>query len=997
MKKSIYGILAAFAILNAAAAEVVLIRDGKPASEIIVPQKPTRSVQMAAFELQHLIYLISGTRLAIVKTPHDGMLPIRLGPAPGEKFSGEQYKVSVRPDGISLAGNDTQDFGVVDYQNPRTFPGTGYNARDTPRHALNYHSTLLAVYDFLENCCGMRFYSFGDDGITLTPRKTLTVKTMEKNFEPKAQASRYAGVAHRDSVRVTTERERKLLQLRWRMNTVYGLVNHTVQSLFFRYWGPSKRYENVFVEKRPQYFIRGYEKMPVDRHWVQYYSPSDPPPAQICTTCPDVAKYFASEALAVYEGAAFKKPPLTGVLYRFLPKMEGKPFYYPVQENDNQDFCKCPECLKLFPGIRDFNRQAYVHFDFINRVSREAKKLDPDLNIATLAYNKCFACPDPRILKLDPGIMVQICLGVHAWMHPQIYNRQHSIYKQWIRQEGKKRPLSVWTYILSPDDEARRSYNYRNFPMVFPWQAGRIYREFMDDGIQGVFIELCTKVNLLEGYVAMRLAFDPSQDYNQIIDEYFRLYYEDAAEPMKEFYREVEKITWDPKNYPDKDVNDYVKRWIWGSVCIGIHTQKVNWTLGTPKRMEKLGKIIERVKAGAKSPAVKKRVDVFIKDIWERAVQGRLEYDQRLLVEKEPPPQYSAARLPDQQNLPKPDFARIDWKNIPAAGSWTELNTRKAAANSPQVKMAVTDRFFLIRYEENRIVPSPKGKKDMWSDGIELFVGLQGDYPFDHYAVGYNGGIAGYRHTLHDGKRVLTPLDTAEIMIADRQVEPDSWRFVLAIPRKNSPLEKDGIKRLNIIRNRPTGIPSAWSYLAPRDYASSAFRMGFVHLPESGKTADFRMPDGFAKKKNGRESWMQNVPSPKKMSAVTVSNGKATLSCSSSQVQYMAAISPLARYGDRIVVEFTASGHGKGGAGIYLYSAAGRMPAKYYGSSQQFFTVTEKPAKFRLIFDTGKLHPKFRNLVRVKPCLISQKNAEITFSGVKFSVLTGLQDGKQPE
>ncbi|MBQ6598919.1 MAG: hypothetical protein IJH79_15325, partial [Lentisphaeria bacterium] len=389
--------------------------------------------------------------------------------------------------------------------------------------------------------------------------------------------------------------------------------------------------------------------------------------------------------------------------------------------------------------------------------------------------------------------------------------------------------------------------------------------------------------------------------------------------------------------------------------------------------------------------------DVFIRDIWERAVQGRRDYDQRLLVEKEPPPHYSAAWLPDQRNLPKPDFARIDWNNIPATGNWIELSSRKPAANSPLVKMAVTDRFFLIRYEEKGILPSPEGKKDMWADGIEIFFGLQGDYPFDHYAVGYHGGIAGYRHTLHDGKRVLAPLDTADILIADRQAEPDSWSFVLAIPRKNTPLEKDGIKRLNLIRNRPNGLPSAWSYLAPRDYASSAFRMGFVHLPETAKTADFRLPDGFAKKKNGRDSWLQNVPSPQKMPVVAVSDGKATLSCSSSQVQYMAAISPAARYGDQILIEFTASGRGKGGAGIFLYSAAGRMPAKYCGSALQSFTATEKPAKFRFIFDTGKLHPKFRNLVRVKPCLISHKNAEITFSKVKFSVLPGLPDGNQPE
>ena len=987
MKKVFYGILAALCFLNLCAAEVVLVRDGKPLSEIVLPEKPTRSEQMAAFELQHLIHLMTGAKLSIVQTPRAGMLPIRLGPVSGEKFTGEQYKVSVRPEGIFLAGNDTQDFGKVDYQNPRTYPGTGYNVRN-PMHAYNYHSTLLAAYDFLENSCGMRFYSFGDEGVAFVPRKTLAVQTVEKKFEPKTKGSRYAGVAHRDSVRVTTEKERWLLQLRWRMNTVYGEVNHTVYSLLYRYWGPARGYEKLFIEKRPQYFTQGYEKMPVDRHFAPLFSPSDPPPSQICTTNPDVIKYFASEAQSVYESAVLKKKQRpNGVRFRYLCPMEGKPYYYPVQENDNEVFCRCPECMKLFPQINEFDRQAYVHFDFINRVSREAKKINPKLNIATLAYNKCMIYPDPRILKLDPGILIQICLGVHAWMHPQIYNRQHGIYKQWVKNEGKNRPLTVWTYILSPDDEARRSYNYRNFPMLFPWQAGRIYKEFMDDGIQGVFIELCTKVNLLEGYVAIRLAFDPSQDYNQIIDEYFRMYYGEVAEPMKEFYREVEKITWNPKNYPAKDVDAYVKRWKWGSVGIGIHTQKVNWTLGTHERMAKLQKIVDKIKADVKTPVVKKRVDIFLKDIWDRAVQGRKEYDQRLLVEKEPPPRYSAAWLPDQAKQEKPDFSRVDWANIPAAGNWVDLKTRKNTENSPQVKMAFTERHVLIRYEESGRAPFSGDKKDLWTEGVEIFFGKQGDYPFDHYAVGVNGKTAGYRHTLHDGARMLEPLKMSDILIADHEVKADSWSFVLALPRRNTPLAGDGVKRFNFIRNRASGQPAAWSYLAPVDYASSVFRMGYVQLPENGKTADFTLPGGFGKRKNGRANWMQNTPPLKEGSAVTISDGKAVLYSDRSLVHFMTLISPLVRYGDQVVCEFTASGEGKGGVGLYLYAASGRMDSRYCGSTAQFFKATEKPVRYRFVIDTGKLAPKFRNIVRVKPYLIAQKDAKITFSEVKFSLL----------
>lgn len=988
MKKFFYGMLLICFALNAAAENVVLVREGIAVSEIILPAKATRSVQMAAFELQHMIHLITGTKLKIVQKSSAGMLPIRLGPAAGEKFTGEQYKVSIRRNRIELAGNDSSDYGKVDYKNARTFPGTGYNGRDTPRHALNYHSTLLAVYEFLESSCGMRFYSFGDEGIAFTKRKTLSVKPMEKRFEPHAKASRYASISYRDSVRVTTERERKLLQLRWRMNTVYGLVNHTTQSIFFRYWGQCRLYKDVFIEKRPQYFVKGYEKTPVDRHWVKYYAPDDPPPSQICTSHPDVAKYFAGEAQAVYNRAAFKKPPLNGVPYRFLPEMEGQPFYYPVQENDNQVFCQCSECRKLFPQIKDFNRSAYIHFDFINKVSREAKKLDPALNIATLAYNKCLAYPDPAILKLDPGIMVQMCLGVHAWMHPRIYRRQHGIYKQWIRNEAKKRPLAVWTYMLSPDDEARRSYKYRNFPMLYPWETGKIYQEFMKDGIQGVFIELCTKVNLLEGYIAMRLAFDPSLDIHKLIDEYFHLYYGEAAQPMKEFYREVESITWNHKNYPAKEVEDYVNRWVWSSVCIGIHTQKVNWTLGTRQRMAKLQKIVDRIKSSAVTPVVKKRVEIFLKDIWERALQGRKEYDQRLLVEKEVPPYYSAAFLPDQKGAEKPDLSRVNWKDIPRTGNWIDLKTRKPLKESPRVQMAFTDHYFLIRYEENSKDILKNGKNGLWRDGLEIFYGNQGNYPFEHYTIGVDGKAAGYRHTLHDGKRILAPLKAADLIFADRKVEENHWSFTVAFPRKGTFFAGQGLKRINFIRNRSCGNPAAWSYIVPQDYASSAFRMGYIQLPERGNTASFHLPAGFGKLRNNRDSFLQNIPSPGKISAVTVSDRKATLFCSTSPVYYMARISPAIRYGDRILCEFTASGKGKGGVGFYLYAYTGPKNVRNQGTTVKTFVSESSPRRYRFVIDTGKLHPKYRNIVCVKPFLMTGREAEITFSHVKFSILS---------
>jgi len=968
--------------------EITLVKDGKPVSEIVIPEKPTRSVQMAAFELQHLVRLITGAKLAVTSRPGKAQLPVYLGPAKEDKFVREQYRVSIRKDAIRLAGNDSLDFGKVDYKNARTYPGT-YNNYVTPDYYYNYHSTLYAVYDFLENSCGMKFYSFGDDGLVYTPRRTLTVKTGERTYEPGCPMFRYAGTHYRDSVRRTTPEERALLALRWRMNVMCGEVNHMTDSLIWRYWGPARGYEKVFIEKRPQYFIRGYEKMPTGDS-SRLYPKNDPPPAQVCTSHPDVIRYFASEAQKVYETAHGKRPFIDGVRFRLLKALDGKAFYYPVQEADNSYFCQCPECSKLFAQVEGFDRYAYVHLDFVNKVAREVGKINPDIRISTLAYNKALAYPDPKLLKLEPNIAVQMCLGVHSWMHPQIYNRQHAIYKSWVKNEGKERPLTVWTYILSPDDEARRAYNYRNFPVMFPWQAGRIYKEFMRDGIQGVFLELCTKVNLLEGYVAMRLAFDPAQDPDEIIDEYFRLYYAEAAEPVKAFYREIENITWNWKNYPQREINAYAARNGWCSAAMSIHTQKVNWALGTPERMAKLQQIADRIKASAKTPAVRKRVDIFLKDIWDRALQGRREFEQRLQVEKDPPPACTPAYLPKDGKVRDAQYDWVNWKAIRTIGPWSELKARKTiSADAVQVKMAVTDELFLIRYEEKGGMAQKNLKNDLWTNGIEIFFGEKADYPFLHYAVGANGKTEGYRHILRDGAPVLERLDMAEVKVVRNLAGADSWSFILAVPRKNTPLQNDGVVRMNLMRNSPEGKPMAWSYIAPTDYASSLFRMGYVHLPQCARASEFALPADFAKWKNGRDSWMQNQPNAQKEPSVNIQNGKALLHNDQSQVHYMMLISPLARFGDKIVFEFTASGTGKGGVGLYLYSAKGKHPSWWYGAVTEYFEAKSKPEKYRIVIDTAKLEPKYREISRCRPFLHAARGASVTFSDVRITPVSG--------
>ena len=76
-----------------------LVELGLPKAEIIIGDKPTRTAQFAAFELQHCVKLMTGATLPIIATasgkPDTTEILIGLD-AEKYGFTGEEYSVSFR-------------------------------------------------------------------------------------------------------------------------------------------------------------------------------------------------------------------------------------------------------------------------------------------------------------------------------------------------------------------------------------------------------------------------------------------------------------------------------------------------------------------------------------------------------------------------------------------------------------------------------------------------------------------------------------------------------------------------------------------------------------------------------------------------------------------------------------------------------------------------------------------------------------------------------------
>ena len=196
-------------------------------------------------------------------------------------------------------------------------------------------------------------------------------------------------------------------------------------------------------------------------------------------------------------------------------------------------------------------------------------------------------------------------------IHKEMRENDMKLYHEWLRRT--KALIFLWNYYHHPMEPSVID-KFKCFPNVMVHESAKTARMFIHDGIQGIFI--CGEQDMLEAYVLAKIYDDPKQNVDTILDEFFRLYFGAAAEPMKKFYLQLEQIATNPKNYP----KPYYRK-------NGIDWKNVAWSsLGTAERMEQLGKYMEQAKALAATDVEKQRVELWNKALWKWMTDGRAEY-----------------------------------------------------------------------------------------------------------------------------------------------------------------------------------------------------------------------------------------------------------------------------------------------------------------------------------------------------------------------------------
>jgi hypothetical protein len=380
---------------------------------------------------------------------------------------------------------------------PEELGEQGYVIRTVPPHVViagtRVAGTLYGVYDFLENCLGVRWYA---PGVTKTPRITeLPLPRVDKLVRP-AFLCRDTSYAWPGGDADFHARQRENAGSAGPDNPQGIQHEHDGRAhSYFRYISPDE-----FFDTHPEYFseiggIRRREE------------------TQLCLSNPEVLQI---------------------VTERMLKRMAANPNarQYNFSQMDYYNQCQCPRCTEI---NRKYGTLGGTQFWFVNQLAERTSKVYPDKLIGTLAYT--YTEEPPKGLVMHPNVAVWLC-----HMYPSCDS--HPIATCPLNADYKRRAIAwskicshlyVWHYIVD------FAHYYNPFPNFGAMAADmKFYR---DIGVEGIYLQGMGhgggggEFSLLRPYYGMKLLWDPDQDPEALIRDFLEGYYGAAAEPIHSYIK----------------------------------------------------------------------------------------------------------------------------------------------------------------------------------------------------------------------------------------------------------------------------------------------------------------------------------------------------------------------------------------------------------------------------------------------------------------------------
>ena len=651
---------------------------------------------------------------------------------------------------------------------PAKFTGTPDSA--TAPDYFTEKGTMDAVYEFLERFCGVDWCAPGEIGLVCPKTSTLVVKGSDIRRHP---AFRYRWMTPSGLYMISgkdrfPDNEATLWKYRMHIGGEPFWACHSFGGYYDR-----------FLKTNPDWFAQGYSGEPPQMCYTNQ--------GFIDQTIKDAREYFDT-------GKSYPGASISGPNFGLVPQ-------------DNGSWCQCPTCQAKFtesekdnPQFSNGKRSNYL-FEYVNKVAVETRKTNPKQWISALAYADYAYYPDK--IKLEPNVSVMMCLHTRNWWCPSMEKNDMKVFNQWTNNEAGKRPLYVWLYYCFPALNANGD-GYALFPGFFVHQMAKQTRMYHKAGIRGIFLEHSSEFNQsylgdqLELYVQWRLADNPNQDLEKLIDKFFNGYYGKAAGPMKEMYLDIEKTFTDPSTYPDS---------IQKSPAHQHQTRQLTYECeATPERIAKYQKLIEQAKGLAGNANEIERIDLFDKALIQPLVEGIEKYKVYKLQLKASLPKVVVPKIV----VEKPgDIKAVDWSKALDLGKWSTVggdpSDRKISSN-----IAHDGQFLYVELQEKLDTSKLVISGQVWGgDDWELFFAQKRESPYRQFVVDPNGKFG----TIAYGEGKAEWISSATV--ASDTSTGNTWQVRVAIPLGSllpTPLPAGGTFYANLYRaTSGTSGLMAWS------------------------------------------------------------------------------------------------------------------------------------------------------------------------------------------
>ena len=396
---------------------------------------------------------------------------------------------------------------TIDAKYEQVYPDS-FRIRIDPRRIVirggGVRGTIYGVYDFLE-MLGCRFYAPGELGEEAPRRETLAVRPMDRTQSPDMEIraiplGKWSLKTRQNFTGRQADAEARNLRMRWGLHAWPALINH-------------RRY----FEEHPEYFplFRGCRG-----HHVHSRVES-----QLCTMNPETVLATAREI---------------GEVVAARPSVELVGMY---ASDVSAGWCECAACAGRYGRRGDesmgkFGRHSRRYMDFVNAVAAVVEPMCPRIRLAAGSYHD-YALPAPRsIPRKNVAIwnaMYQEACVKHRVDDPSCEENQWRwpTIAEWI-----KRADTVFLY------EYYYKAKWYNLPAPIERKTAADLRTLAKMGVRGLTSQASSSSVGNLGrlyYVASRCMWNTQLDYDALMDDYFTGYFREAADPMRDYYRTLER------------------------------------------------------------------------------------------------------------------------------------------------------------------------------------------------------------------------------------------------------------------------------------------------------------------------------------------------------------------------------------------------------------------------------------------------------------------------